>query len=263
MVNAWEYSYNGLTFGGNTAYGVLEVTGITEPPDVREDISDKVGDHGGYSFMDKYSMRRVTLTGDLVDNATFEASVDALHVAFLAQVSPLPLVFDRPGFAADRRIYCKPSKLALPLDVNYQLGYGQWNVQLVAEDPFIYVDAVQTATILAGASASISNTGNIPTLFESVVITGPGTTFKFRDNLVGGGTRFIQLNLTLAALENVTVNFQKRTIIKNDGTNLYGTLDPTSQWWDIKSPNATPALVVTSGSTGATQAAMNWRSAWI
>ena len=136
----WEYSYNGLTFGGNSKYGVISVDGLASSPDVREDIGTMPIKHGGWSYLDRYDARTVTIEGDLNDNATFEASLDAIKLAFYAQANPLPLAFKRPGMSGGgtRTLNCKPEKFTVKIDFDYQLGYAQWIVQLHADDPFLY-----------------------------------------------------------------------------------------------------------------------------
>src|SRR3954447_3752576 len=127
MVANWEYSFNGLTFGAAQAIAVKEATGF-DMADIRADVSDKVGRHGGFTYMDRYAVRRVTVGGDMAaaTQTAFEALVTSLKAAMAAQANPLPLVFKRPGLpgSGQHRLYCKPSKLAIPYGIEYQIAYG-------------------------------------------------------------------------------------------------------------------------------------------
>lgn len=266
MVADWEYSYNGFTFGGAQLSQVFEVLGLTEMPAIREDLSDKVGGHGGFSFMDRLSMRRVTFSGDVVATtmAALEAERNTMQTAFGPQAAVLPLVFKRPGLpgSGQHRIYAKPSRLALPLNLGYSLAYGQWSVQFLAEDPLIYDDAESSVVTPVTTPSGIANAGNIASNFHSVKVDGPGTTFTLRQSV--DTTKKLIINTTLAGGEFFTVNFLDRTIIDNTSASLYGSVDPTSVWWDIPAAATTNVqLIVGSGSTGATQATWKWRSAWL
>lgn len=265
MVANWEYSYNGLTFGGATKYGIIEVDGLTEPPDIREDSNISPGRHGGFIFADRYDFRRITITADLVDSATFETSLDALKAAFVAQGSPLPLIFKRPGMSGSgqMRINCKPIKVSLPLDKNFQLGYGAWAAQLVAEDPRIYDDSLSTSTVNPNSTlAGQTNAGNIPTVFENVRFNGPGTTFTFRIN--GDAVNQLKLLTTLTGGQYIDVNFKDRTLTRDNGSNQYGVLDAAnSKWWELPVGSTTLQNIIASGSTGASTMVATWRSAWV
>lgn len=263
MVADWGYTYNGLTFGEATKYGIIATTGISEPPDLREDEADRVGSDGGFLYSDQYNVRRIVITADVADTpgTNFEATIEALKDAFLPQVTAIPLVFKRPGLV-QQRIYCKPSKLSLPMDTAFNLGYGQWSVMLAADDPLIYADTAGTITALAPAGTqAVSNAGSKSTRFETMTITGPGTNFTIKDN--ASSTKLLKLNTTLTGGQSITVDWKKRTIVKQDGTNLYSTLDPTSLWWPLFPGSTTVIFTVGSGSTGATKLDATWRSAWI
>ena len=264
MANDWEYVYDGLTFGGDTAYGVTEVLGLTEPPNLREDLSDRVAEHGGFSYIDLYEMRRISISGDIVGTSMsdFETKVQTLKEKFYPQSSPQPLVFKRPGLV-QQRVYCKPSRFSLPMAVQYQLGYGDWSVQLLAEDPRIYADTLSTLT-QSGASASgvVNNAGDFPIYFEKVRLSGPYTNITFRNS--ADTSQKIQIAATIASGTGnyIDVDFKRRTLTKHDGTNMYGSLTSDSKWFAIQPGNTTVQLVTTGGS-GTTQFIAEWRSGWM
>jgi len=264
MANDWEYVFNALTFGGDTAYGVVGVEGLTESPNLREDLSVKVAEHGGFSYVDLYEMRRVTISGDILgtSQSDFETKAQTLRKTFYPQTTPQALVFKRPGLV-QQRVYCKPSKFSLPMDTAYQLTYGTWNVQLIAEDPRIYADTMSSLT-QAGASASgvVNNAGDFPVYFEKVRLSGPYTNITFRNQ--ADTTQKIQIAATIASGTGnyIDVDFKRRTLTKNDGTNMYSSLTADSKWFAIQPGNTTVELVTVGGS-GVTQFIAEWRSGWM
>jgi hypothetical protein len=65
MVAEWEYSYNGLTFGGATDFGVQSVEGLS-PPDSRESVIEKAESHGSFIYAPFVTERRITFEGDIL-----------------------------------------------------------------------------------------------------------------------------------------------------------------------------------------------------
>lgn len=267
MVANWEYSYNGLTFGGATVYGVNETTGIRQNPDVRQDINDRVGRHGSYSYTQLYDKRMVTIAGDMTAStaALMESQIDAMKLAFAAQLDPLPLVFKRPGMAGSgqQRLLAKPLKVDVPLDTAYSILYGTWAVQFLCDDPIIYDDSVNTTTITNTAgTGSLNNVGITPILFENVRITGPGTDFTVRIN--GSTTNQIVINDTLTAGNYLDVDFQDRTIFNNASSSRYFKLNQaSSKWWELPVGTTTVQFVTGSGATVATKIDITWRPGWL
>lgn len=268
MVNSWEYSYNGLTFGGNTSYGVQEVTGLASPPEIRADLNDKVGRHGMYTYMDRYEARRITITGDIADQSTqanFEAKVVAIKTAFVGRVNDSPFVFARPGLggSGQHRVFAKPSRVEVPLDTAYAIGYGAWAVELIAGDPFIYDDSATTVAITGGAgTVSANNQGNIATLFEQVRVTGPYTGYvTLRIN--GDTNNSLKIAYAVTAGNYIDVNFKERTIVDNGGTSRYGSIDQSvSKWWELPVGSTTLQAQFGGGTSGATRVDWTFRSAW-
>jgi hypothetical protein len=266
MVADWEYSYNGYTFGGAQNARIIEVLGLTAMPSIREDLSDKVGGHGGFAYMDRFEMRRVTMTGDVVTSsmATLETERNLMMAAFGPKSAVMPLIFKRPGLpgSGQHRLYCKPSRAELPLGLSYSLSQGFWAIQFVAEDPLIYDDSESSVVTPVTTPSGIANAGNMPTNFHSVLVTGPGTTFTLRQSV--DTTKALKINTTLTGAQSMTINFIDRTIIRNDAASLYGSIDASTGWWEIPAAATTNVqLVIGSGSTGATQATWKWRSAWL
>ena len=264
-LNNWEYLYNGLTFGGATKYGIVAVEGLASPPDIRDDVGTIPGRHGGWSFLDRYATRVVTITGDLNDNATFETSLDALKKAFVAQTAPLPLSFKRPGMAGSgtMRVNCKPTKMHLPIDFNYQLGYSTWVVELLCDDPFIYDDVATVTTITGatGGTAVINNIGNVPSFPDNIRLTGPFTAPIWR--IDADAVNILTMSGSFAGSLYEDIDMDLRTIIPSyGGSNYASVVQASSLWWPLPVGSTTVRFTCTGGS-GATKADITWRSAWV
>lgn len=139
----WEFSYNGLLFGGATQYGVVRVEGL-DPPNIKVDVREKVSRHGSFVYARFYSERRVIITGDIVPTSglpeDLEPLVNTWRTTFAPQSADLPLLYKLPGVAV-RRINCRPARASIVKDARYELGVATWIVELVAGDPAIYNEA--------------------------------------------------------------------------------------------------------------------------
>lgn len=133
----WEFTYNGLTFGGSTDYGVLQVQGL-EPPEAKADIREKVSAHGAFVFAQYYMERRIIIEGDILPSSgTLESKVNTWRTTFANRTADANLDYTLPGEAV-RRIKCRPVRRVCTIDMTYGLGYAHWTVELVAGDPAIY-----------------------------------------------------------------------------------------------------------------------------
>ncbi len=263
MVADWEYRYNSFTFGGSQPVGVLSVQGF-DPPDIREDVVMRSGRHGAYTYASLYDPRRVLMQLDLtaIDASAQEALIQEVAAAFAPQASDQGLEIKRPGMT-QKRLWCRPSRIAYPHSVDTQLGYMRdVQLELLAGDPFFYEDTLsQVLNTAPGATFVANNPGTHPTVPELVRFTGPGTTFTFKNNAVAADK--LQINTTLTGGQEINIDYRLRTIFKSTGENLYGSLSADSRWWEMAPGNTTVAFTVGSGSSGATEMDLTWRGAWI
>lgn len=260
MVARWEYSLNDLTFGGATDFGITKVDGLG-PPDAREDITDRPSEAGAFIWAEFPTYRRVTFEGE-ISSTILEQRVTALRKAWapMKQEGPLRFMFSDD---IQKRVVGKTSRLNIPIDLDYSIGYTTWTAEFVAGDPRIYSDTEDTLTLNSpGATGAATNNGTYMTYLETAVITGPGTNFTLKNNDTGDK---IKLLTTLGGGgASITVDFQARTIFKSDGTNLYNTLDlANSRWWWLEVGNNTLKFDVDSGSAGTTKVVYTWRDAWL
>lgn len=248
MALDWEFVYNGLTFGAASDTGVLSVEGLN-PPDSRIDEVEQAIKHGSFVFAEFLTSRRITMQGDIIgdSNNDFATKINDWRAAFVPRASDLPLVYKFPG-EVEKRIYCVPTRRFFPANLNYNLNFTNWTLELLAQDPRIYAEA---ASQLVGAGVA-ANAGIFPS-FPIATITGA------TNPVIGNSTtgKEISLTLTMAGGEELIIDFDKRTI-ELDGVNRYETLNlPTSEWWDLEPGNNT---ITYSGGGVLT---LDWRSAWI
>ncbi len=256
----WEFEYNSITFGGNNEIGVLDVQGLSMP-DVRNDTTDRTADHGAFDYSQFLSPRMLSIHGDISDESNFEDTVDILRGIFVPQGADLPLKYKLPGGVV-RRINCKPTKVDFPVDRDYMLGYVDWNVQFIAQDPRIYADTASTLDIFANpgpTSGIASNAGKFETR-PVLTLTGPGTTWTIKNT--SDGNKFIKWNGALTAGQTAVIDLLDKTVLKL-GVSDYGNFDSTSVWWVLLPGSNTIEVTVGSGSTAATKCTLDWRSAWI
>jgi hypothetical protein len=261
MVNAWEWQYNGITIGTDTI-GVDSVEGL-DMPDIRVDENDRIAQHGTWLYADWLSARVITFTGDVTatSEAGFLSAVNSLRSMFTPQRDVQPLVYKLFASGLQYRIYCKPTRLKLPVDRAFSIMSGDWVGEFRAEDPRLFNDteATLSASLTSGTgNVSPVNAGTIRTPHRTV-FTGPGTDFKVTDVDTG---LFMRVNTTLTAAQTITIDTWARTVVKQDGTNLYGFVTTDSQWFDLATGTHQLTGTVASGASGATKMDVFWRSAW-
>lgn len=290
MAGYGPFTYNGLTFGDGTDFEVTRVDGLA-PPDRREESSDNPVGDGAFVFAQHSGARRIVFEGEIwgtlgPDLATKERSFRAAFGNGLA--SPVALTFPTP--AGDTwRTLCLPRRSHFPIDELYHRGMAIWAVELVAPDPRLYSDTLQSVTLSPGseggvdfggpgqgldfggagqgidfggggaAELAIINAGTTATL-PTVRFIGPATNPRIRNMTTG-----LELKLlgTIEAGDWIDLDFAARTILLNGSASRYGMLDvATSSWWAIAVGSNTLQFQA-SVSSGATQALLTWRDAWL
>lgn len=265
MVNAWEWSYNGVTI--NVASGDIGINSVEglDAPGIRTDITDRVAEHGAYVFADWFEPRHIVMNGDIASSseANFITARDSLKGMFVPQRSELPLVFKLFSTGLQYRFNARPTRFNLMVDRDYGRFNPNWVGEFVAEDPRMYADTATTGTINLNTSPgnitpTPNNAGVIRTPW-TLVFTGPGTDFKILDV---DTTLFIRVNASLTAGQTMTIDRWNRTIVRSDGASMYGSLTTDSQWFELAPGSHVLTASVASGRTSATKADLTFRSAW-
>lgn len=164
---------------------------------------------------------------------------------------------------------------------------GQWSgpeLQLAravfrATDPYWYDVSTVSATYTTGtpatffpffplrlsasevfADATLDNSGDVET-WPTWTIVGPASSIVLR-NLTTG--KVLSLSTTLTAGESVSIDTRPgvKTVLRQDGTNLFSSLSATSSLWPLqRGTNAIRAEM--SGATAASSVTVNYRRRYL
>jgi Phage tail protein len=191
----YQLSFNGLTMGPGTAYGITDIQGL-DLPAISSNDAQRPRDHGqflGYNF---YQGRDITVSGDInSDSTSLQHAIQAFATATVDQIATeLPLWVQLPNLPALASMV-RPIKRSVPIDINWVGGLAQMSVLFHASDPRLYAAPQSTtvglgtpvggigfnvtfnASFGGGTTAGIAtcvNAGNIDTR-PTFTITGPCT----------------------------------------------------------------------------------------
>jgi Phage tail protein len=153
-------------------------------------------------------------------------------------------------------------------------------LRFVTEQPYWQdaSDTVQTWTLLSSlatffplfplrlsgsevfADATVTNDGDVEA-WPVWTIAGPGSSPILR-NLTTGD--LLSLPVTLLAGESVTIDTRPgaKTVTKQNGTSLFGSLTATSSLWPL-AQGSNSVRIEMSGATSVSSVALNWRRRWL
>lgn len=157
--------------------------------------------------------------------------------------------------------------------------YFTVQVQFVCYDPMIYSGSAESVTNIgvptgggaefplifpitfassgSSGTATAYNNGNIPSA-PIMTITGVLTNPLIRNVTTGES---FQLTHTSGVGDTIVIDMKNRTVVKNGSTNLLGSVQASSDWWDLN-PGAN-IVALTTGSTSDTgMLSLTWRHAW-
>jgi len=143
----YQWSYNNVTLGASTPLGVLQVTGLTDLPQIRSGDPNQPRANGQFIGLDLYGGRDITFN---VFAKTDGVSLqDTLNLFAAATVVGLtteqPLWFQLPNYPI-LCVMCRPRKRSTPIDKNYEVNIAYPVAQFHATDPNIYA-APQTVSV--------------------------------------------------------------------------------------------------------------------
>jgi hypothetical protein len=277
----WQMTYNGLTFGASTVYGIQSMSGLHDLPEVRTSDRARARTHGQFQGSDYLGGRdidvSVTITSKHPSNAIWQAFSQALVAG---QVDELPLTIQVPGvgLGGEIQVGARVRKLSLPISMDYYKGVGRANVQFHCTDPRMYSSTLQSVNFTqattsgglsfnatfnlsfggaaTGGTATCTNGGEFPSPWEAT-ITGPIVDPRIENVNTGQIIYFIG---TLAAGETLVVGTQDRTVLLNGTASRYSWIKQGTQWFDLAPGDNTMRL---AGASGTGTMAVNFRSAWI
>lgn len=279
-MTAWQFTYNGYTWGNGKPISTQQVDGLDSLPDM--DVSDAPrgqmdGMFPGYDVLRGRTIQQILRVINK-NPVTREAELGLFRAAITKQSVDLPLTFQVDGQGL-RRVYCRPRKRELTQDRRLvAFGLGEPRVEFFAADPRIYDDALQTASTglavlgtglgfnatpnfsFGGASSSgdiiAVNAGDFPGPWTAS-ITGPITDPYIQ--LVGTGQR-IALTGTVAVGDTLLFDSLAKSIMLNGTASRYNLIKAGSEWFSLAPGSNQVTFGASSGSGTLT---LNWRSTWI
>lgn len=225
-----QYEVDGLLMGLGTPYVVETVVGLGGIPEVKHVDRDLGDTDGGYAGSDYLAPREVVMAVGLDGEPETEAYDDL--IAALGQVfrprrvSEGSVVFRWQRFGRIRRLTARPRGLILPWDEDFFMGAGRAAVRLIAHDPVVYSDTVETEGPSTGAVA-VTNLGNYPVW--PVITTAAGGDISLTNTTTGEAVVF-------TGLPSATViDFKARTAETTVGdVDVYSTVNAAPAWWQVQ-----------------------------
>jgi hypothetical protein len=243
----FQFSFNGLTFGAGTGFGVTKFDWSMPP--VSKNNLPRTRLDGSYVGLDLAQPRPISFDFDIANQADglYFTNREAWATAFvLAPTTSLPLSWLITGWANPRRIYGRPEKRSMPEDNVSAVALSQWAVVLDCEDPIIYGD--NQLSFGPASSINITNIGDysagagptagivVLTVSSACTVSGPS-----------GGS------LTFTGTGPWTVDLGTHQIT---GGNGYSDLTQPATWFTIPSGGGT--VSVSAGTVSAVS-----RDAWM
>lgn len=146
-----------------------------------------------------------------------------------------------------------------PARSNFNINLKAFNPSFVGKE-----QAISTTTVNASFSHTIG--GNYYA-FPVIQIYGPITNpIMRRAPLSTGPWEVIDLTgVTLTATQSIVIDFNKRTVIRNDGTDLSGSISAASKWWSLSPFGIYQNWLHLqgTGTTGATFLNVHWRNGYM
>lgn len=244
---------------------LTNITGM-DSPDVRESASDLVHEDGGVHGTFYYGRRPVVVEGQIDNRPTGPLLGREPNVVRNVRATRLQRSTNAmrnngvmrwtPDGGIEQYIEYRRQQ---PLRISGAFN-KTFQAALVAADPRIYSAALREVRISAANTdvqvANLGTAGSSPT----ITLQGPVTNPTLRNMSTGG---VITLNVTLGAGDFLVVDLANRTVLLNNATSVYAAVDfLATQWWEI-APGSNNIRWTGTGTTGATNALVRWRDAWI
>ena len=243
--------------------------------DVRESIDDVAGQYGSVYITSKNGKRQMSIKGDLVSSDPF-AQRRLLQKA-LRQTGTIKLI--KFTTYDDLQLQCEAEVTKFLAPYTHQIH--EFLIEMIAPDWRFYSQELQShdiaQTIVRGGmsipanvpfslpspmvsdtevSNILTNIGN-ETSDPIITITGPGAGFT-----IGNTTddKEFFLDATLVGGDTVVIDVKKRTVVKNDVTNLYSSI--SGDFWSILPGENELRFLVSSGLTTDTNLNIQFRHAY-
>ena len=279
----WDWSYNGVPFGGTSGLDVSTVDGWLDLPDVRTGDTPRSRAHGLYAGLDLAGGRTVRFGGEIhaADQTAAAALLAPLRNATVIQSAEGLLLGTTPGYPT-LRLSCRPRRRVQPIRWDSTIGAATFDLEFFAPDPRLYADTASTATVSAnptvtgltfsatapfvfgssttGNVMNLQNDGNFPCQTWVAQISGGVTPLVLPELVhINSGKRLTFSGATLNLGDVLTVT--PKTIYLSSTASRYSWLSPTSQWFDLDPNSSNPVQFLAASGTGSVT--VTWRSCWL
>lgn len=258
-LDAWQFQYNGLTFGAGTSFGILSVKGLAMA-DVRHQDSVLPRDSGYLPGLDVYGGRTVELDLWMTGIGGLQSNQVALAEAFpLGFATESPLWFQLPNMPL-LCVMARTRKRTIRWDAVFAAqAVAKPMLQLYCTDPRIYgVSVVQTVGLGAVSGGGLTfPVGPFPVTFgatapASLTVTNSGTD-ESRPVILFTGP------LTAPYLQNSTITSGPLVQVINPSSGGFTILDGDQLMVDMNVPHR---VLYFSGGLAGGQAGSSVRS-WL
>jgi hypothetical protein len=290
----FQWSFNGLTMGANTPFGVLGAEGMNMAA-LRSGDVNKPRDHGQLKGLDVYGGQDVILDLWVKSNGTsLQSSEDELAAATVAQPSEdQPLWFQLPN----KPLLClmvRPRKKPRKIDSDYaSANIAKPELSLHAEDPRFYGAGQSSTLTLATPTGGLAFPVGFPVTFSNitpstvvlvngntemrpvVIFSGPLTNPTIENASIAGEPFLKVVNpeevgYTVASGDQILLNLDTPHLVQyykggvasgSEPTDIMEWLTVSSTWWDLL-PGANTLRFYSNDATntGGT-ATVNWAPA--
>jgi hypothetical protein len=272
-------TYNGFAMGGTDYDRVVASIEGLDMPGVRSADVNLGGGDGALGGIDALEARTITITLELAagSQADWYTVSGELRAATAHRSDELPLTFQLYDGAPELRVYCRPRRRNVPVDIRQAYANATVALQFFAPDPRIYSEAENTGQASApslpegftfpraydydfgdGGSAEVINAfnaGDAPAPWTAVVygpcedptIIGPGGSLRWEGTLTAGESVHFDAHPS------------RETVLVGGSSSQFGLLSDDSDWWLLE-PGSNN--VVLSSGDGQGTIDFRWRDTW-
>lgn len=283
-LSAFQYSFNGLTFGGyaaNSAYPLISAPSGHDFPALRTGDAARPRDQG--AFIGVNLLPEGTRQIDCLvqtDGTSMTHALDALGAALSPTgpnaITEYPLFFNAPGRGTVATM-ARPTKLTFPVDssrvapshtLSVDDGWVMAAMEFASSDPRWYSTPTSATAIAAGGTTALVNAGYIE-MRPVLVIAGPVTTPVIVNTSISGSPQLSFANPggggTVLSGDTLTIDLDLHSVqyfnhLTSITSNVQNWLVAGSTWWNLIPGSNSIHYTVGAGSGGLT---VNWASAYL
>jgi hypothetical protein len=250
VLSNYQGSYNGLTFGAGSNIQFAQIDGLRDMTQIVSGDVPIPRMDGAFPGVNTLGERILVLTFAVFSPVVaFETILEQLTAAFQPISNPSAqqvLQFMLPGWASPRQVTGRPTKGAIPIDLDFQFNVEEAiAIEFTCSDPLVYDSVLQSASAglpsptagltfnatpnfvfgaSTGGSFQLTNSGTYNAPFV-VTITGPCT-----NPLLKIGSLYLGFTVTLGATDTLVIDTAAQTATLNGTADRTGTILTGSIW---------------------------------